>query len=191
AKKRRTTGNKVAQEYEPSGLDALATAAVLGDNVGDPGNHAGRFKTLMLRKKKRPSEREAEVAQGKDQHHPKDESETDVASGLALLHMNHSENERSPSGVQMQVAETSKGQLDLNSHPNRDEDMLAEPTGLSMTSLVHSPSHQLEMYLKPNGFGNFVSRLVSTAGGESECRPPDDGRQAAFASEQQDKGDER
>ncbi|CAK9163104.1 unnamed protein product, partial [Ilex paraguariensis] len=82
-------------------------------------------------------------------------------------------------------------QLDLNSHPNRDEDMLAEPTGLSMTSLVHSPSHQLEMYLKQNGFGNFVSRLVSTAGGESECRPPDDGRQAAFASEQQDKGDER
>ncbi|CAK9135562.1 unnamed protein product [Ilex paraguariensis] len=73
----------------------------------------GRFKTLMLRKKKRPSEREAEVAQGKDQNHPKDESETDVASGLALLHMNHSENERSPSGVQMQVAETSKAEISL------------------------------------------------------------------------------
>ncbi|CAK9151938.1 unnamed protein product [Ilex paraguariensis] len=232
SKKRRTTGNKVAQEYEPSGLDALATAAVLGDNVGDQGEHSvgattkhprhrpgctcivciqppsgkgrhnptcicnvcktvkRRFKTLMLRKKKRQSEREAEVAQGKDQNHPKDESETDVASGLALLHMNHSENERSPSGVQMEVAETSKGQLDLNSHPNRDEDMLAEPAGLSMTSLVHSPSHQLEMYLQRNGLGNFVSRLVSTAGGESEGRPPDDVRRAAVASEQQDKVDE-
>uniref|UniRef100_A0A5B6ZGY0 Putative B3 domain-containing transcription repressor VAL1-like n=1 Tax=Davidia involucrata TaxID=16924 RepID=A0A5B6ZGY0_DAVIN len=228
-KRRITKGHKVTQEHEPSGLDALATAAVLGDNVGDSGEPSvgattrhprhrpgctcivciqppsgkgkhkstcicnvcmtvkRRFKTLMLRKKKRQSEREAEIAQGKDQGTPRarDESEMDGTSGNLLPHISHSENEISQSRIQMEVAGTSKGQLDLNCHPNREEDLLAEATGVSLTSLVHAATLPLQMYMRQSGLTSFGHSLLSRAAGESEGDPL-----ASVVGERENKGDE-
>ncbi|KAA8550445.1 hypothetical protein F0562_002129 [Nyssa sinensis] len=223
-KRKITESHKVALECEPSGLDALATAAVLGDNVGDSGEPSvgattkhprhrpgctcivciqppsgkgkhkptcicnvcmtvkRRFKTLMLRKKKRQSEREAEIALGKDQDTPKDEFEMDGTSGNLLPHINHSENESSQSRIQMEVAETSTGQLDLNCDPNREEDLVADTTGVSMTSLVHAASFPLEMYMRQNGLASLGPHLLSEAADESEGCPD--------VGEPEDSGDE-
>lgn len=196
-KKRRTTENhRMAQERVPSGLDALASAAVLGDSVGDSGEPSvgattkhprhrpgctcivciqppsgkgkhkptctcnvcmtvkRRFKTLMLRKKKRQSEREAESAQKDDNQH-KEEGETNGRSRDALLHTNHSENEAIQSRVQVDVAETSAGQIDLNSHPSR-EDMQLELPGLTVMGLVQAPSCRLDNYMKQKGIPNLM-----------------------------------
>ncbi|XP_031100490.1 B3 domain-containing transcription repressor VAL1-like isoform X2 [Ipomoea triloba] len=169
SKRRRITEN--GHDCEPSGLDALATVAVLGDNIGDLGEPSAgvgattkhprhrpgcscivciqppsgkgkhlpsckcnvcltvrrRFKTLMLRKKKKQSEREAELGGQGNEEPPRDGSEIEGASGLALIQMNHSENDSNPNGDNdpIEDAGTSKGQLDLNCDPNREEDMLA------------------------------------------------------------------
>ncbi|OIT02885.1 b3 domain-containing transcription repressor val1 [Nicotiana attenuata] len=229
------------EDCEPSGLDALATLAVLGDNIGDlgepsvgattkhPRHRPGcscivciqppsgkgkhqptckcnvcltvkrRFKTLMLRKKKKQSEREAELAQAKDQVPPKDGSETDGGSGTDLLlhmnqseneHMNLSENERDTNGDQTEEFGAGKGQLDLNSHPNRDDDMLVEPTaGMTMTSLVNATDLPLE-YLTQNGLESLGDSLLSQAAAESERNHPDNGFTKTADAEQENKGDE-
>lgn len=211
-KKRRFTENRIAEECEASGLDALATAAVLGDNVEDSGEPSvgvttrhprhrpgctcivciqppsgkgkhkptcicnvcmtvkRRFKTLMLRKKKR-QEREAEIKREKGQIPLKDESELEGTSENALL---QAENERGKNEILMEVAGSSKGHLDLNCDPNREEEMLlAEATGMSMSTLVHAPRRPMEeMYTRPNGDPNCL--LYKTVGG-SEGPPPDEG----------------
>ncbi|KAH0750180.1 hypothetical protein KY290_029412 [Solanum tuberosum] len=143
-----------------------------------------RFKTLMLRKKKKQSEREAELAQAKDQVPPKDEPETDgMTNGIELLqmnhseneHMNHSDNERNSNGDQVEEFGPGKGQLDLNCHPNRDDDMLAEATaGMSMTSLVNATNLPLE-YLTQNRLESLGNSLLSQAASESEGHHPDNG----------------
>ncbi|GMN23351.1 hypothetical protein TIFTF001_000082 [Ficus carica] len=197
-KKRRTSENrKATEEHEPSGLDALASAAVLGDNVGDSGEPSvgattkhprhrpgctcivciqppsgkgkhkptctcnvcmtvkRRFKTLMLRKKKRQSEREAESAQKEDNEN-KDEAETNgTTSKDALLRMSLMENEGSQSKVKADAAETSTSQIDLNSHPCR-EDMQADMPELTMMGLVQAASCQLENYMKHNGITSLM-----------------------------------
>ena len=197
-KKRRTSENrKATEEHEPSGLDALASAAVLGDNVGDSGEPSvgattkhprhrpgctcivciqppsgkgkhkptctcnvcmtvkRRFKTLMLRKKKRQSEREAESAQ-KDDNENKGETETNgTTSKDAPLRMSLMENEGSPSKVKADAAETSTSQIDLNSHPCR-EDMQADMPELTMMGLVQAASCQLENYMKHNGITSLM-----------------------------------
>lgn len=190
-KKRRTTENhKTAQEREPSGLDALASAAVLGDTVGDSGEPSvgattkhprhrpgctcivciqppsgkgkhkptctcnvcmtvkRRFKTLMLRKKKRQSEREAESAQKDDNQH-KEERETNGTSRDAFSLTRHLESGGIRSRVQIDVAETSAGQIDLNSHPGR-EDMQLEAPGLTIKGIFQAAGCQLENYIKQN-----------------------------------------
>lgn len=229
------------EDCEASGLDALATLAVLGDNIGDvgetsvgattkhPRHRAGcscivciqppsgkgkhhstckcnvcatvkrRFKTLMMRKKKKQSEREAELAQAKDQVAPKDELEPDgMPSGIELLqmthseneHMNHSENERNSNGDQVEEFGTGKGQLDLNCDPNRDDDMLAEATaGMSMTSLVNATNLPLE-YLTQNRRENLSNPLLSQAAGESEGHHPDNGFGKTADVEMESKGGE-
>ncbi|CAH9075314.1 unnamed protein product [Cuscuta epithymum] len=178
SKRRRITEN--SHDPEPSGLDALATVAVLGDNIGDfgepplsvgvgpttkhPRHRPGcscivciqppsgkgkhlptckcnvcltvrrRFKTLMMRKKKKQTDREAE-------HITKDGSETEGAScgpAGALVHViNHSENDSNPNG-DMEDGGTSKGQLDLNSDPNREDDMLLEAVAVIDTTALQA-----------------------------------------------------
>ncbi|XP_059292620.1 B3 domain-containing transcription repressor VAL1-like [Lycium ferocissimum] len=87
-----------------------------------------RFKTLMLRKKKK---QEAELAQAKDHVPPKDGL---AADGAELMQTSHSENEKNSNGDQMEEVGAGKGKLDLNCHPNEDEDMLAEAAAGTTTA---------------------------------------------------------
>lgn len=200
SKKRKVIeSHKVAQECEPTGLDALATAAVLGENVENmdepsttkhPRHRSGctcivciqppsgkgrhkstctcnvcmtvkrRFKTLMMRKKIRQSEREAETVP-RTPSQAKDEPEVNGTSvpGMGINH--DSDNERSKqSRVPVEGAETSStGQIDLNCDPNREEELLqlqTEALGAKMTNLVQAASFPLEVYLKQNGLTSLI-----------------------------------
>lgn len=215
-KRRRISESKMVEECEPSGLDALATAAVLGDNIGDlaensvgattkhprhrpgcscivciqppsgKGKHPSsckcnvcltvkrRFKTLMLRKKKRQSDREAELAQGKDQQSSLDISEIEGTAEHAVLQTTHSDTERSQNGNLMELGENNKGQLDLNCHPSREDDMLAEAAaGMNMASLMNAASIPLDMYMLQNGAASTSPCLLPPVPGEGE-RPSTD-----------------
>ncbi|KAJ7964322.1 B3 domain-containing protein [Quillaja saponaria] len=196
-KRRMIESSKSALEHEPSGLDALASAAVLGENdSGDPsagattkhprhrpgctcivciqppsgkGKHKPtctcnvcmtvkrRFKTLMLRKKKRQSEREADSSHKDDNHH-RDEPDSNLASKDVSLLASHLENEGSLR-IQTEVGEPSAGQIDLNAHPNR-EDMLLEVPGLSMMSDVEMPRH----CIKQNGLKSLICEQQASLG---------------------------
>ncbi|KAJ1422947.1 Zinc finger, CW-type [Sesbania bispinosa] len=186
-KKRRIVENGKSieeHEHEPSGLDALASAAVLGENLVDPvessagattkhprhrpgcscivciqppsgkGRHKPtctcnvcmtvkrRFKTLMLRKKKRQSEREADAAAQNDHIHQKDESDTNGASRDDTSHL---EKEGGQNRGQPEVGESTAGQIDLNSDPNRED--------MQMDQLETSE------YMNENGLRNFNSEV--------------------------------
>ncbi|XP_028768813.1 B3 domain-containing transcription repressor VAL1 isoform X2 [Neltuma alba] len=184
-RRRFTENNKSTGEFEPSGLDALANVAVLGDGHGDPsessagpttkhprhrpgctcivciqppsgkGRHPAdctcnvcmtvkrRFKTLMLRKKKRQSEREADVS------HQMDHSEASDMNGGSRGDTSHVEKEGSMSRRQLEVGECSAVQIDLNSHPDRDDMQVDAP---SMNGHVGAPNcHPLQAYMDQNG----------------------------------------
>lgn len=223
-KRRSAESHKSVQEREPSGLDALASAAVFGDKMGDSGEPSvgattrhprhrpgctcivciqppsgkgkhkptctcnvcmtvkRRFKTLMLRKKKRQSEREAETAL-KDDNRRRDESEMDSPSKNGLS--NHLENEASHSRNQAEVAESSGGQIDLNCHPNREDMQLdLEVPGMSLLSLVQAASLPLEDFMKQqqnmpsstteqqDSLGSNVQQQVTV---DNEIPPSDEG----------------
>ncbi|XP_052882376.1 B3 domain-containing transcription repressor VAL1-like isoform X1 [Gossypium arboreum] len=209
-------GPKVAPEPEPTGLDALASAAVLGDKMGDVGESSvgattkhprhrpgctcivciqppsgkgkhkanctcnvcltvkRRFKTLMLRKKKRQSEREAEISE-RDNKKQMDETE------LKDTRNDHSENEGSRSRIEGEVAEASTGEIDLNCHPIREDVQLGG--GLNMMSFVEATSLPVKNYIKQNGIeslkteqqqqGSLGSHFQSEANRENE-RPLSD-----------------
>ncbi|XP_065881222.1 B3 domain-containing transcription repressor VAL1 [Euphorbia lathyris] len=214
-------------ECEPSGLDALASAAVLGDAIGDssepsvgatttkhPRHRPGctcivciqppsgkgrhkptctcnvcmtvkrRFKTLMLRKKRRQSEREAESSR-KD-----DESEIVGATNLAVLHIDDSENDGNLPRTQREVAETTNaGQIDLNCDPNRD-DMQHDMAGLDMMNPFHR-------YMKQSGLANLIcerqaniaSCSHSQTNGESSRRMSDETFFGSFGWNMKNGGD--
>ncbi|KAJ6758252.1 B3 DOMAIN-CONTAINING TRANSCRIPTION REPRESSOR VAL1 [Salix koriyanagi] len=192
-KRRNLESQKRFQEWEPSGLDALATVAVSGDNLDDPsvgattkhprhrpgctcivciqppsgkGKHKPtctcnvcmtvkrRFKTLMLRKKKRQSEREAEISQ-KDYMDHKEESEMNGTMSHQVLHVNNSDTEGNQSQRQIEKIETSGEKIDLNCHPNK-EDMSLDVPGLSTLNLVDTANSPLDKYTKQNGFSSLV-----------------------------------
>ncbi|XP_042045349.1 B3 domain-containing transcription repressor VAL1-like [Salvia splendens] len=176
SKRRKVSENKMPKGGEPSGLDALATAAVLGDNISDiaessvgattrhPRHRPGctcivciqppsgkgkhepsckcnvcqtvrrRFKTLMMRKKKRQSE----VAQAKDRASLK------IELGRVARDV-----EADAMGKEADMEESSKGQLDLNCDPHREDEMLAQTAGMSLTTLVKSVALPLDTYLPP------------------------------------------
>lgn len=191
---------KSIQELEPSGLDALASAAVLGDSMADlqesgtttrhprhrpgctcivciqppsgKGKHKStctcnvcltvkrRFKTLMLRKKKRQSEREVETLL-KDRNPQFDETGTGGTLKGTSLQTNYLENEGSQSRIKDEEAANSSGQIDLNCHPDR-EDMELEGAGLSMMSLVEAASQPLDSYSKQIGISSVTSEQQSS-----------------------------
>ncbi|CAJ2655516.1 unnamed protein product [Trifolium pratense] len=228
-----------ALERESPGLDALANAAVLGDDASESGttpvmtttkhprHRPGcscivciqppsgkgkhkptctcnvcmtvkrRFKTLMMRKKKRQSEREAEIAQ-KNQlsYRTKDESEVDSTS-RHLTPVNGSENgARVPNELdsrsQDQVAEAATGQLDLNCQPDRD-DVQSGPNTLSMMTLLEEANLPLETYLKQNGLSSLISEQQTNSASnvqaqttnESEGRQNEDCNTASVVHEQE------
>lgn len=229
-KRRIVTSHRPNQGHESSGLDALANAAILGDNVGDPGTPSvatttrhprhrpgcscivciqppsgkgkhkptctctvcmavkRRFKTLMMRKKKRQSEREAEIDQRNQQTWgSRDDTEVDSNSRHASSHPDPSENE-ARSGTELEsksqskLAETGKGQLDLNFHPDREEELQVGSKRESMLSLLQVANRPLETYLKQNGLTSLIneeqassaSHVPSEATNENEGRPNED-----------------
>ncbi|KAK6163865.1 hypothetical protein DH2020_000729 [Rehmannia glutinosa] len=225
--KKQRTDNKVLKEGEPSGLDALATAAVLGDNISDiaessvgattrhPRHRPGctcivciqppsgkgkheptckcnvcltvrrRFKTLMMRKKKRQSEREAELAQEKDKASVKIGLEGEDIAGHALLKMNNLDNEINPNGNQMDLEEMSKAELDLNCDPHREDDILAEAAGMSLTTLMNAVNLPLDMYLGQNGLPSLQPCSILGNAAETEENISDGG----FAEQENDRED--
>ncbi|XP_052177804.1 B3 domain-containing transcription repressor VAL1-like isoform X2 [Diospyros lotus] len=221
-KKRKITESpEVAQECEPSGLDALATAAILGDSAGESGEQSpgtttkhprhrpgctcivciqppsgkgkhkstcvcsvcltarGPFKTFMMRKRQHP-ECEAEIEPGTDQLHHTDESEMDGTPGQALLNISPLEDKTSQNEVRRDVAESGKGQLDLNSHPNQDEDSMQEVTGgWSPRSFGDMSRFSMEMNLGRGGLTNASSSLLLQGAEEGEnegkgCAPDEE-----------------
>ena len=112
-----------------------------------------RFKTLMLRKKKRQSEREAETSQ-KDNMDRK-EPEVNGTMSHEALHINNPETAVSQSKMQTEKPETSAGQIDLNCHPNR-EDMPLDMPGLTTMNLVDMGNTHLDSYIKENGLSSLV-----------------------------------
>ncbi|RZB50764.1 B3 domain-containing transcription repressor VAL1 isoform X2 [Glycine soja] len=218
-KRRIVESSKSIQEHEPSGLDALASAAVLGENLIDtaessagvttkhPRHRPGcscivciqppsgkgrhkptctcnvcmtvkrRFKTLMLRKKKRQSEREADAAQ-KDQTLPKDELDTNGASRDDTSQLEKEAGLKS----QHEVGGSSAGQIDLNSHPNR-EDMQVETTGLNMSShLEPATNHTVGEFMNQNGLRNFNNE-VQTGQNSSLHTPKSNGEGQRYFSD--------
>ncbi|KAH9668386.1 B3 domain-containing protein [Citrus sinensis] len=191
------------QQNEPSGLDALATAAVLGDYAGDSGEPSSvgatttrhprhrpgctcivciqppsgkgkhkptctcnvcmtvkrRFKTLMLRKKRRQSEREVEVAQ-KNHSDQMGDSEMNGSVKQESVPTSHTDNEISQTKSQTEVAESSSAQigLDLNCYPNR-EDMQPEESRVSIMTLDRVASVPLED-CHPNGLASLSSCML-------------------------------
>lgn len=121
-----------------------------------------RFKTLMMNKKKRQSEREAEIAQ---RNQPtwsfRDEAEAESTSKHVSAPLDPSENEvRSANELesksQRKSAETVKKKLDLNCHPVRAEELLTGSNHISMMRLLEVANRPLETYLKQNGLASLV-----------------------------------
>ncbi|KAG6415546.1 hypothetical protein SASPL_122959 [Salvia splendens] len=112
----------------PSGLYALATAAVLGHNISD-------IAECSL-------DREAEVAQAKDRASVKIEPAREDISG---------DTKANTVGMEADMEEASKGQLDLNCDPHREDKMLAQTAGMSLTTLMNAVTVPLDMYLEPTG----------------------------------------
>ncbi|XP_027335900.1 B3 domain-containing transcription repressor VAL2-like isoform X3 [Abrus precatorius] len=244
-KQRLAAIHRPSLEHESSGLDALANAAVLGDDASDSGrtpvvtttkhprHRPGcscivciqppsgkgkhkptctcnvcmtvkrRFKTLMMRKKKRQSEREAEIAQRNQlSWRTKDESEVVDSTSRHLTPVDVSENEaRVPNELdsrsQDHVAEAAKGQLDLNCQPDRD-DVQAGPNNVSMTSLLEEANLPLETYLKQNGLTSLISEQQTNSASnvqaqttnESEGRHNEDCGTASVIREQESSPEE-
>ncbi|EEF33676.1 transcription factor, putative [Ricinus communis] len=248
-KRRITTILRPAQEQESSGLDALANAAILGDEA-DPGTTAvatttkhprhrpgcscivciqppsgkgkhkpsctcnvcmtvkRRFKTMMLRKKKRQSEREAEIAQ-RNQHISglRDEAEVESSSKHASTPQDPSENEArsmnelesksQSNNLSNKMVDAGKGHIDLNCQPDREEESQAGVARMSMMSLLQVASLPLETYLKQNGLTSLVSEQqgssashVPPQAGESEGRLPEDCQIASAVQEQESGGED-
>ncbi|KAL1331208.1 hypothetical protein HN51_048474 [Arachis hypogaea] len=219
-KQRMTASQRPTLEHESSGLDALANAAILGDDAGDPsrapvaattkhprhrpgcscivciqppsgkGKHKPtctcnvcmtvkrRFKTLMMRKKKRQSEREAEIAQRNQQSWvTKDESEVESTS-QHLTRGDGSENEaRVPNELdsrsQDHADDAAKGHLDLNCQPDR-EDAQAGTNSMSMMSLLEEANLPLETYLKKNGLTSLMSEQETNSASNMQAQTTND-----------------
>lgn len=216
--------HKSGPDCEPTGLDALASAAVLGDNAGDSGEASvgattkhprhrpgcscivciqppsgkgkhkpsctcnvcltvkRRFKTLMMRKKRRQSEREAAAEFAQCQRDDEDnggESEMNGSTTNEVMNSNtnHSETVTSQKrSHQGDSVETGNGQIDLNCDPSREDMQMDEQGGLNIMSLVEAASLPLDKYMQPNGgIGSLSSCLLEQNNGDSERLMSDEG----------------
>lgn len=138
-----------------------------------------RFKTLMMRKKKRQSEREAEIVQRSlNTWGNKDDSEVESSSRLASSKFdpsdsgtkaaNEQESKNPSNNPPSNLSEAGKGQIDLNCNPSRDEDLQLGLTRVSMMSLLQVASLPLDTYLKQNGLTSLVSEQTQQASSTSQ-----------------------
>ncbi|WOH10895.1 hypothetical protein DCAR_0830372 [Daucus carota subsp. sativus] len=132
-----------------------------------------RFKTLMLRKKKRQSDLEAEIAQ---RNHfisaPKEEVEVDSTSrqGRSLINLldDKSRSDSEPQAMDQRndrpgkVIDTDTDELDLNCDPG--EDFPTKSTRVSMMRLLQVATRPLETYLKQTGLTSLISEHHTSSG---------------------------
>lgn len=252
-KRRRNPASSKQSPSEPEvgSLDALATAAVLGDAANQatsssaatttkhprhrpgctcivciqppsgkgPKHHPNctcnvcmtvkrRFKTLMMRKKKRQSEREeAEANKRLLPWGSKEElegSSTSLGGFQALDLQKDSEVGNEPARASIDNIDGGDRQIDLNCQPERDGERHAlgplSSSRASMMSLLHVASLPLENYLKQNGLTSLAcEQQVSSSSitipqtnlvDESEERTPEEAYGSA-AQEQEASDDER
>ncbi|KAG8377129.1 hypothetical protein BUALT_Bualt09G0136300 [Buddleja alternifolia] len=124
-----------------------------------------RFKTLMMRKKKRQSEREAEIAQ-RNQFASAAKEEGEVDSIPPIQHAKRSESELlTRCEVESRSQENAEifkgGLLDLNCCPGREH--TGGPSRVSMVSLVQEASMPLDTYLRQNGLTTLVLEQQGTS----------------------------
>ncbi|KAI7982791.1 B3 domain-containing transcription repressor VAL1 [Camellia lanceoleosa] len=164
---------KVDKEHEPSRLDALANAAVLEDIANDLGEPSAGTTT------KHPCDHSGcscivciQLPSGKGKHKS------------TCTSINQSEDKSNQKNIiPKHVGETSKGCLDLNCQPSREEDTLIEATNLNMRSLVREARHsRLE---------NIGPCLLSQAVGEIEGYPLDEACSSSLAGEHENEGSKR
>ncbi|KAL6896870.1 hypothetical protein ACP4OV_007442 [Aristida adscensionis] len=157
-----------------------------------------RFKTLMMRKKQRQSEREEAEASKKIPWISRDEPE---GSNLSRSPQTLDTTRESDVTMLDKVDETNKGHIDLNFHPvaaaGHDEQGQggAQPRPVSMMGLLEVASRPLENYMKQNGITSLAgeqgggSSSTATAAPpapvESEERTSNDGRVASVERERE------
>lgn len=131
-----------------------------------------RFKTLMMRKKKRQSEREAEIAQRNQFVWERKEEGEAESIGMQLATPIDSLEDQRRLGSELQIISQNNtqsveignnGKLDLNSHPDR-ENLQMKSSRISMVSLLQEASLPLETYLKQNGLTSLVSDQQASSG---------------------------
>ncbi|XP_011095138.1 B3 domain-containing transcription repressor VAL2 isoform X1 [Sesamum indicum] len=159
-----------------------------------------RFKTLMMRKKKRQSEREAEIAQRNQFASAAEEAEVDSVSHQVSPQLVGSDNAKKSEsemlfrcqsdGQSQENAEILKGGLDLNCCPGREH---TAPSHVSMMSLLQEASLPLETYLRQNGLTSLVSEqqasaplVVPQAPGANMAQPQEDQGFSAFTPEHEE-----
>lgn len=126
-----------------------------------------RFKTLMLRKKKRQSEHEAKIAEKNQPSCGPPKDDVSLPPQNQLCHTvgpketeaGFQDNESSLVGSESR----SKGHLDLNIHPHR----VSGETRVSMMSLLQVANLPLETYLKQNGLTSLISEQQSSSGSQT------------------------
>ncbi|CAN1303305.1 B3 domain-containing transcription repressor VAL2 [Linum perenne] len=137
-----------------------------------------RFETLMKRKRKRLSDREAEIALRNQQQ---SEVETSSKSKRRKL-------------TEKSAVENGKGQIDLNFHPDRGANQM------TMMNLLQVASLSAETYAKQNGSTSLASEqetgstshVASQGGGgeDSEGQVPVDRKLDSALEEQESDGEE-
>lgn len=144
-----------------------------------------RFRTLMLRKKKRQSEHEVKSSsQIKHQIHPNNELEISGSARNISLQINHSEGGNNQSQtLEEVVAETITGQIDLNCRPDNEDDLLPGVMAVSMRSLVQAANHPLDFYLKQAGLTSLMSD--QTMSSNSCPKPQVTGGEDAYLPDEQ------
>lgn len=154
----------------------------------------------MMNKKKRQSEREAEIAQRNQQTWgARDEAEVDSTSRHMSSQLDPSDNEAKSaneleSKSQCKLAETGKEKLDLNTHPSREEDSQAASNRVSMMSLLQVASRPLDTYLKQNGLTSLMQdqqQSVPQVTSESEEQINEDQGVASDVQERESGGEEQ
>ncbi|KAL5199174.1 hypothetical protein ABZP36_002686 [Zizania latifolia] len=147
-----------------------------------------RFKTLMMRKKQRQSEREEAEASKKISWVNRDEPEgSNLSRSPQTL-----DSARDGDVIMVDKVDMNKGHIDLNFHPAVPVPDEKRQPRASMVSLLEVANWPLENYMKQNGLTSLAGEQGSStictatatvaqaaAPGESEERTPNDGRVAS------------
>ncbi|OMO94399.1 hypothetical protein COLO4_16356 [Corchorus olitorius] len=158
-KKRRTLAyQRPAQEHESSGLDALANAAILGDNVDNSG--ATSVATTTRHPRHRPGCSCIVCIQ--------------PPSGKARSSANELESKSQSNNLPIKV-EANKGGIDLNCDPDREDDSQLGTNRVSMMSLLQVANLPLETYLKENGLTSLVAEQQANSSSHAPPQTVDEG----------------